>query len=405
METYLLYFLKVILCSYGFILVYHLFMRKDKNFAVSRIYIYLSLAASIVFPLLSIPEDVISASFVSNSIAMDEIIIFPDDGFINSNIDYLGIIYFSLCCIFLLKFIYRLGSIALLARQTSKTKKDGYIIYDMKKDLPSFSFLNMIFINKEKYSDAEYQIILQHEIVHCRQFHTLDNLAVEIIQIIFWFNPSLYLYRTALASIHEFMADSKTLSSGIDFSQYGTLILKESLKTQAIAFSTSFNSSIIKRRIAMMTSSKSSRFKFLKPIAGFVIILALVFAFNIMESNSKPKKQKKDTSEEFVKLDVAPTFENTDLAKNIVYPENGRKNDISCTILVHAYIDENGKVRETKAFLKKGGKEEKIKSNSKYQEFADAAVTAIQKTPFTPGKKDNKNVAAWVTIPVAFRLH
>jgi len=51
-------------------------------------------------------------------------------------------------------------------------------------------------------SPKEYQYIIEHELTHIRQKHTIDLLLVEILALSFWFNPLIFLYRTALRDQH-----------------------------------------------------------------------------------------------------------------------------------------------------------------------------------------------------------
>lgn len=80
------------------------------------------------------------------------------------------------------------------------------------------------------------------------------------------------------------------------------------------------------------------------------------------------------------------------IQKNVVYPENARKNGISGKVIVEATIDENGNVVKTKIL------------KSADASLDEAAVKAIENTKFTPAKKDNKTVKMIVAIPIMFKL-
>ncbi len=404
METWLMFSLKSIIAGYALYLIYYLAMRKDTWHLAARIYLCLAMAVSLLIPLIPLPqgEDYIAAA-VDFGFSMDELVVFPVDGVIATNFDFISILYFAVCGLFLLRFIYRAGVIASIARKGTRVKLKGYSIVYTDGDLPSFTFLNMIFINREKYSVKDLEIIVAHEKVHALKLHSFDILLVELLQAFFWFNPVLFLFRSALASVHEYQADRAILDSGVGLSEYGMLIMKESLNTQSVAFSINFNSSIIRRRISMMKQIDSSKVNLYKPLLGLVVVLALVFAFNLPDSNGKPPK-KSDSNQEFVKLDKAPECDVSELSKNIVYPEIARKNGISCVILVKAFVSETGTVTKTETLLKEKGRTSKISKGSVYEEFAKAAVEAVSKTKFIPGQKDNVNVEAWVTIPINFKL-
>jgi len=81
-----------------------------------------------------------------------------------------------------------------------------------------------------------------------------------------------------------------------------------------------------------------------------------------------------------------------ELQKNIVYPEEARKNGISGKVIIEATIDEKGNVVKTKIL------------QSADTALDKSAVKAIEKTKFTPGKKANKAVKTTVAIPMMFKL-
>ncbi len=50
-----------------------------------------------------------------------------------------------------------------------------------------------------------------HEEAHASQKHSLDILFVELLQIIFWFNPLFYFIKRSIKLNHEFLADRAVL--------------------------------------------------------------------------------------------------------------------------------------------------------------------------------------------------
>ena len=69
----------------------------------------------------------------------------------------------------------------------------------------SFSFLNNIVINRTDYAE-NLDTILSHELVHVRQRHSWDILLVEVLRVVFWFNPVVFLYKRSLQQLHEYLA-------------------------------------------------------------------------------------------------------------------------------------------------------------------------------------------------------
>ena len=81
------------------------------------------------------------------------------------------------------------------------------------------------------------------------------------------------------------------------------------------------------------------------------------------------------------------------LQKNVVYPEDARKNGITGKVIVEATVDERGNVIKTKLLA------------SVDPGLDGAAIKAIEMTKFIPAEKDNKKVKSNVTIPIMFRLN
>lgn len=409
MEGWIIYSLKAITAGYAFYLVYHFLMKRDTKFRVSRIYLLLSLALSIILPVMSIPGNYkYLAAGISPEFSLSEVIIIPEDNIVADNISLISLIYFIISALLLFRFIYRIAIIAALKHESKKQNINNISYFNITKDLPAFTFLNMIFLNKKNYNQRDIEIILAHEYVHARMYHSLDILFVELLQIVFWFNPALFLYRNALSSIHEYESDRHVLGTGTSFDEYGMLIIKESLNEKSVAFSNNFNSSIIKRRIAMMKRKETGSLSILKPTAGLVIMLALVFVFNLSESATKKQAGAKNTkinpASEFIAEGTPPSCDINELRKNIIYPESARKEGLTCKIFVKAFIDESGNVTKTEASINDNGKNVTVNKGSKFYDFAVAAVKAVKNTKFTPAIKDGKKVGAWMTIPIMFKL-
>jgi beta-lactamase regulating signal transducer with metallopeptidase domain len=75
--------------------------------------------------------------------------------------------------------------------------------------LMAFSFFNFIFMSRAfDLSSADRDYIIQREKVHGRKLHSVDIPLIEILRIVFWFNPLLVLYKKEIILVHEFEADA-----------------------------------------------------------------------------------------------------------------------------------------------------------------------------------------------------
>ena len=118
----------------------------------------------------------------------------------------------------------------------------------------AYSFFKKISIGKER---AKEEMIIVHEEVHARQWHSADVLLVELVMIINWFNPVVYFYRRAIKHIHEYIADQQALKTGADKKEYALLLLSQTFNTTAHQLVNPFyNHSLLKKRIMMITVNR-----------------------------------------------------------------------------------------------------------------------------------------------------
>lgn len=115
-----------------------------------------------------------------------------------------------------------------------------------------------------------------------------------------------------------------------------------------------------------------------------------------MEAPPPPKEEKKVEEEPtyFVAVEEMPEPIGgiKGIQEKIVYPEIAKRAGVEGKVYVLAFVDENGNV--TKAQVLKG-----IGAGCD-----EAALDAVQKTKFKPGKQRGKPVRVQVSIPIIFKL-
>jgi hypothetical protein len=114
-------------------------------------------------------------------------------------------------------------------------------------------------------------------------------MLMELVKIIYWFNPLVYRMDRDLKEIHEFQADEQTLNSGIDATKYQLLIIQKCVGPQRFALANSFNNCQIKKRINMMNKSKTSKAWRWK-VATFLPLLALLLMAFGKRGENVPEK-------------------------------------------------------------------------------------------------------------------
>jgi hypothetical protein len=151
-------------------------------------------------------------------------------------------------------------------------------LYRVKDKIIPFSFNNSIFINHEIENAEELKEIIRHEFVHVKQKHTIDILFAELLCIINWYNPFVWLMRKAIRQNLEFIADNNVLQSGLDRKQYQYLLLKV-IGVSQFSITQQFNFSSLKKRIAMMNKLKSANVHLIKFLFALPLTAILLLAF------------------------------------------------------------------------------------------------------------------------------
>jgi TonB family protein len=196
----------------------------------------------------------------------------------------IGVTFFSAL------FIFKVGKLLTYIMSAKKSNQNKGNIILVSNSNQAFSFFNKVFIGAD---NQNIDVILKHELVHAKQLHSLDILFIELLKIIFWFNPILYLYHNRIVALHEFEADFKSADS--DRKKYFEVLLCEVLNCNSISFTNNFyNQSLIKKRIVMLQKSKSKKHGVVKYLLAIpVIVLSMtLFSTTVVAQETKKLEQK-----------------------------------------------------------------------------------------------------------------
>ena len=122
--------------------------------------------------------------------------------------------------------------------------------------------------------------IITRELAHARQMHSLDVLFISLLLTVMWFNPFAYLFRKAIRINHEYLADEAVLVKYKDVKSYKLLLLDTLISRQQTALTCSFNYSITKKRLAMMTTIINFKRQYIKQMSVTLLSAALTFVFS-----------------------------------------------------------------------------------------------------------------------------
>lgn len=285
---------KIIVCSSIFIAVYYLFLEKEKTYRFNRFYLLSSLVLSYVIPFITItlqePESKAEPNppmIIEEAAQQITLIQPPQESFNWMNV--IGAVYILITLFLLIRSILSLFKI-----NKTKGEKRIYQNYNMvltKNDVSPFSFWNTIYLGESyiKNGTIDPRIFL-HEKSHLDQKHSIDLIITDLFKIFTWFNPIVFLYKKAIISNHEFLADESVLKENINIKEYQNLILSEILSRQNPSLTHSFNFNNTKKRFIMM-KAKKSKFSFLKKTTGIAVLIAAATIFSERTYAGSPARE------------------------------------------------------------------------------------------------------------------
>ena len=94
---------------------------------------------------------------------------------------------------------------ARLIRGGEKSEREGCRLVILEQDIPSFSWGRDIVIGKKDLEESP--AIFTHELMHVQHRHSLDLVLFLPFQLLFWWNPLVWITREELRLLHEYEAD------------------------------------------------------------------------------------------------------------------------------------------------------------------------------------------------------
>lgn len=194
--------------------------------------------------------------------------------------DFLFLIFFLGIMVMLVRFILQWLSYLSMKRKAQLLLEDNVNLYEVTKNIIPFSFGRSVFINPQLHNQEELKEILHHEYVHVREKHTIDIVWAEILCLLNWYNPFVWLIKHSIRQNLEFIADNKVLENGIEKRQYQYMLLKV-MGFPQFHIAASFNFSSLKKRIVMMNKIRSAKVHMVKFLFVLPLLAVLLLAFRI----------------------------------------------------------------------------------------------------------------------------
>lgn len=268
----------VVLSSGLFLLLYLLFLRKEKYHQLNRFYLLFSLTFSSLLPFLkfSIPEQHLmpNTQIILTTVAQ------------TSSLHFGTILYLSGSLLFFIFFLFKLVKVLKQILGKPYTEMNGLKVINQPEQKTPFSFFHYVVVDFAAFELNELDLVLRHEAAHAKQWHTLDLLFVEVMGVVCWFNPFVWAYKSALKSQHEYAADEAVLHSNISSDDYFDLILKQLRRQNRLAPVHSFSATAIKSRIRMMAATVHARRRWMRYLLVIPVVALLVVGNSLLASET-----------------------------------------------------------------------------------------------------------------------
>ena len=280
------------------LVLYHLFLEREKMHLFNRFYLLAALVFSFAIPFIHIPiyADSPIQSFKATT-EVSEIIVIPQVAYStapgtvhNPAVNYIPYFIWGIYSIItiLLAIRFTINIWHFIRKSAINTKvpyKGSTLILIQEKILPH-TFLNRIFINEDDYkSNAIEKDLYTHELIHVKQWHTLDIFFIEVLKTIFWFNALLYFYKKAIQLNHEFLADEGVIKTS-DTPEYQRLLLQKTSYSTTLPLASNLNFLLTKKRFTMMTK-KTSKWKSFTLKLSIVPVITAVIMLLCIETVAK----------------------------------------------------------------------------------------------------------------------
>lgn len=412
-------FVQINLFLVVFYAIYWLFLRKETFHQVNRFYLIGSSIISVILPFadLSSVKTWTLAGQIQSLIyeyELPELVVSQNTEHKLNWVLIISILYLTIVAFLFLKLAFGVARAYAIIQSPSFNESNA------------FSFFGIIKIDKKL---PHFRTIRAHERVHTLQLHFLDLFFFELLTMVFWCNPVVYLYRATIKNLHEFLADEEASRTLPTVADYATLLLSKQFKIapEHLFVQQFHKKSTLKIRIQMLLKGKSNNWAILKygvvaPILFLAVLVSSVscsdvtidrpVTIDILERAKvdappppPPPIERQSGSKNlgnkpiFTAVEENPEFIGGRvemykyLGENIQYPAAAQRANVSGRVFVKFIVEEDGSIGDVVVMKGIGfGCDEE-------------AIRVVKSMPkWKPGVQNGKNVRVYNNMPIVYRL-
>ena len=272
MISFLIYEGKVAIALAVFYMFYRLMLRKETFHRLNRVVLVGTVVLAFVLPLCIItihrPMEMDAQALVLSEL--------PADGMaqvVEESAPWwpvaLTILFWAGAAFVLVRVMVSILSIVRVVRRGEVVREEkGCKIVVTERDIDPFSWMRFIVLSRKDWEGNPAPIIT-HEKAHIGYGHSVELLIVDVLSAFQWFNPAIWMLRADLQELHEYEADDAVLRAGTNIKEYQYLLIRKAASKSGYSVANSFNHSILKNRITMMSKSKTP------PLRGLRVLWVL----------------------------------------------------------------------------------------------------------------------------------
>jgi beta-lactamase regulating signal transducer with metallopeptidase domain len=402
------YLLKSGILLLVFYAVYKIWLENEKIFRFNRAYLLLSLVFSFVVPLQlfsfkPLLENGLSIIQLEGIVIRTSNVVLNEIHIMQTIFNILMQVYVVVAIVLIIHFILNLLSFYRKIKSNEVRFVNGVKVILIKESILPHSFWKSIFINKEAFENGKIPSeLIAHEKAHLKQKHTLDILFIEVLQIIFWFNPLIVLYKKAIKLNHEFLADEAVNKQFGSVKNYQSLLLDFASDKNTISLASNINYLITKKRLLMMTKNVSPFKIALKTITTSVVCFLVIFTFSTKSAAQKVEEKTVSVQKQEVKvtdsIEKQPEFPGgivefyKFIGKNFKMPAEASKNKIEGKVLMEFMVEKDGSLSEFK-----------IKKDLGYGLGAEAERVLKLSPKWNPGTQEGQPIRVMYALPITIQ--
>ncbi len=327
MEAIFYYLFKSTVWLICFAIIYFVFLRNERFFAINRYFLLVGIFIALIFPAITFKYVVIFHKSDLNPINITNKVINKS---INERSSFLSmqkiafIVYLLGLIALFIRTVWQIVSVLFIISKSSAYKTETHWLIQTDQVKSSFSFFTYVFINPS-IGKIEKQEIIQHEVGHISQRHWFDLLLFEMLSAIQWFNPVVWFYGRMIRQNHEYLADQYALKMTENPAVYKATLLNQLMGGSVLTLTNSFNYSLNKKRFKMMNYNKQSAIRKFKVALILPLIAVIFYAFsepNYEKHGTTNGINKNQTSDS--KYDAHSFGDNSQIAVGIITWENNK---------------------------------------------------------------------------------